>query len=124
MHDKRIEARKPLHERVDLEIISDGGSEGGPGGVAINLLDCRTVDVSPSGLRLMMNQSVPVGTIMNMCVVVDGGERRFHLTAEIRWIRPSPEPGWLLAGFEIYDTEYSDSAAWRYFLQRVSARKP
>jgi hypothetical protein len=119
MHDKRTEQRKALHERVDLEIIP----EGGPGDGSSTVMNCRTVDVSPSGLRLMMNQSVPVGTIMNMSVVVDGGERRFHLTAEVRWLRPSPEHGWLLGGFEIYDTEYSDSAAWRYFVQKAMPKK-
>ena len=119
MHDKRTEQRKPLHERVDLEIIADTVA----GEAAANVLNCRTVEVSPGGPRRRRNQSVPVGTIMNMAVVVDGGERRFHLTAEIRWIRPSPEPGWLLGGFEIYDTEYSDSAAWRYFIQKTAAKK-
>jgi hypothetical protein len=114
MNDKRQELRQPLAERVELEIIA----ESAPGEVSTVISVCETLDISGGGLRIIMENSVAVGTIMNMVVTVDQGQRSFNLTAELRWIRPGDRSGQFIAGFEIYDTDFTDSAAWRYFVSR------
>lgn len=112
MSEQRREPRQNSYEDVYLEIITEGAA----GDVVQKVISCKTVDISVGGIKLFMNHSAPVGTIMNMCVLFGGEpQQKYNLTTEIRWIHTAADPGWFFAGFEIYENELSDYEAWKCF---------
>jgi len=119
MSEQRREHRKSSYEDVYLEIITEGTA----GDVIQKVITCKTVDVSIGGIKLFMDHSAPVGTIMNMCILAGDPQRKFNLTTELRWIQQASDPGWFFAGFEIYESELTDCDAWRVFALQFENEK-
>lgn len=114
MSEQRREHRKSSYEDVYLEIVTEGAA----GDVVQKVINCKTVDMSIGGIKLFMDHSAPVGTIMNMCILAGQPQRKFNLTTELRWIQAATDPGWYFAGFEIYESELTDCSAWQEFTRQ------
>lgn len=111
MSEQRREHRQSSYEDVYLEILTEGAA----GDVVQKVITCKTVDISIGGIKLFIDHFAPVGTIMNMCVLLGESQQKFNLTTELRWIMTAADPGWFFAGFEIYENELSDYEAWKKF---------
>ena len=105
--EKRILLRKSKREDVLIELTIQNAD----GEYIDKIVSCETVDLSQSGVKLYVSESIAEGTVMDLCIrFSDGAE--FFLTAELRWIRPMVDEGWFFAGFEIYEGENTDFESW------------
>lgn len=112
--NKRLVKRTCKREDVLIELSVQNQE----GEFVEKIVGCETVDISQFGLRLYVSESITAGTVMDLCVrFSSGGE--FFLTAELKWIKPLPDQGWFLAGFEIYEGENTDFDSWAAHVDRL-----
>ena len=108
LHEKRIGVRKRRREDVFIELTllnTDGD-------YIDKVVECETVDVSVNGLKLYVSHDIPVGTVMDVCVKVEGINQPFYLTTELKWIEPLADEGWYFVGLEVYEGDDTDCALW------------
>lgn len=108
MSDKRLHKRQTRKENAFLEITLDDAEQG----VMQKVISCETVDLSEQGLKMYMSESVQQGLISDMLIELADVDKRFKLTAEVKWVSPTADDGWYFAGFEIYDGEDTDFESW------------
>lgn len=119
--DPRRFFRLPIASRVFIEIESPPPGSIGPGKVA----RCDTLDVSHSGLRVRLDESVTVGAILQIGVELPGETEPFYLVGQVRWrMRDKEHPGSWIAGFEILNALGSDIAHWEAALMEMDERAP
>ncbi|PCJ34744.1 MAG: hypothetical protein COA99_14375 [Moraxellaceae bacterium] len=105
--NKRLVKRKTKREDVLIELTMQNSD----GSYTDKIIRCETVDLSKTGLKLYVSESIPEGTVMDLCVRFSSGQE-FFLTTELRWLRPLVDDGWFFAGFEIYEGENTDYQKW------------
>jgi hypothetical protein len=76
-------------------------------------LRSSTLDVSASGMRLLVTKEIPVGTILDMWVEIKGNPGKFLLQGKVMW--NSTQNDEFLCGVELVDTseDLSDLIRWR-----------
>jgi hypothetical protein len=76
---------------------------------------CKTSDVSRGGLRLNLDQALPVGAILQVAVQLPVDSGALYLVGDVRWCQPIPtssaEPGWS-AGLCLLKAADSDLDSW------------
>jgi hypothetical protein len=105
--ERRREERADVHAAVFLEVDTpEPGSDERP-----TVILCRLLDVSPAGMRIRIDRALPEGAILRLCA--DFGQERLPLSVvgEVRWQRE--EPDFFEAGFQLFDSDYTDIEAWR-----------
>ncbi|MDP5052535.1 MAG: PilZ domain-containing protein [Congregibacter sp.] len=113
--------RLPVASRVFIEIESPPPGSIGPGKVA----RCDTLDVSQSGLRVRLTESVTVGAILQIGVELPGETEPFYLVGQVRWrMQDKENPGSWIAGFEILNALGSDIQNWEAALMEMDERTP
>jgi hypothetical protein len=116
--DKRRYFRLPLASTVFIEIESPPPGAVGPG----KIVRCHTLEVSQRGLRVVLDERVTVGAILQVGVDIPGHTDPFYLVGQVRWrMRAKDLPGAWIAGFEILEAEGSDTAQWEAALELVDA---
>jgi hypothetical protein len=107
-NEKRRAKRKPFQEDVFLELttLNDEGD------YVDKVVPCETVDLSRIGLKLYVNQAIVSGTVLDLCVNFKAEQRKFFLTAEVKWVQPLVDDGWYFVGFELYEAENTDYELW------------
>jgi hypothetical protein len=119
--DHRRFFRLPVASRVFIEIESPPPGSIGPGKVA----RCDTLDVSHSGLRVRLDESVTVGAILQIGVELPGENEPFYLVGQVRWrMRDKEHPGSWIAGFEVLNALGSDIDHWEAALMEMDERTP
>lgn len=119
--DKRKFFRLPVASRVFVEIESPPPGSLGPGKVA----RCDTLDVSHSGLRVRLRESVSVGAILQIGVELPGENEPFYLVGQVRWrMQDKEQRGSWVAGFEILNALGSDVEHWEAALLEMDERTP
>ena len=119
--DKRKFFRLPVASRVFVEIESPPPGSLGPGKVA----RCDTLDVSHSGLRVRLSESVSVGAILQIGVELPGENEPFYLVGQVRWrMQDKEQRGSWVAGFEILNALGSDVEHWEAALLEMDERTP
>jgi len=100
--DNRTSQRFIKHEQVFIQVLSTEGAV---------IINTQTLDVSATGMRLLCEKNIEPGMIHQICIQVEGVEKRFLLIAEVKWSKPQ-ETG-CLAGLEIQDAEGFDFEPWQ-----------
>lgn len=119
--DARRVYRLPVETRVFVELESPPPGSIGPGKVA----RCDTLDVSNSGLRVRLHESVTVGAILQIGVDLPGNEEPFYLVGQVRWrMQEKGVAGSWIAGFEILNAMGSDVEQWTAALLVMDERVP
>ncbi|MFT4767188.1 MAG: hypothetical protein ACI8RN_000313 [Glaciecola sp.] len=119
--DHRRFLRLPVASRVFIEIESAPPGSIGPGKVA----RCDTLDVSQSGLRVRLDESVTVGAILQIGVELPGENEPFYLVGQVLWrMRDKEHPGSWIAGFEVLNALGSDIEHWEAALMEMDERTP
>ncbi|MFT4872303.1 PilZ domain-containing protein [Congregibacter sp.] len=119
--DHRRFFRLPVASRVFIEIESAPPGSIGPGKVA----RCDTLDVSQSGLRVRLDESVTVGAILQIGVELPGENEPFYLVGQVLWrMRDKEHPGSWIAGFEVLNALGSDIEHWEAALMEMDERTP
>jgi len=73
----------------------------------------NTLDISASGMQLVMKQALLPGDAVEVVIHVQGHRELFHLSGETRWVAPIPGEKTYRMGVEIIETRSPDYAAWR-----------
>lgn len=109
--DKRGHFRFPVVSTVYVELISPefGSNE------AATIVKCKTLDVSRDGIRVTLEQALPVGAILQLGVELPAAAGTLFLVGEVRWSNPLPgteaTPSWA-AGLGILNADESDIDNW------------
>ena len=83
---------------------------------------CKTIDISRSGLRVGVNRELIVGAILQIGVELTDEEETLYLAGEVKWCRrdENSEQPWLV-GFELLNANDSDIDAWRTALSNMDS---
>jgi len=108
--ERRVFRRRQQTYAVQLKIVFSSDNPRALGQV----LDGSTVDVSASGLRLAMPQSLAVNSTIDIKVTLDRDFREYYLSAKVRWCKEMDD-GSYQAGAELQDVPgtQTDYRAWK-----------
>jgi len=110
--DRRQHARQPRDERVVVQIVSSTRDTLPPGTV----VRCSTKDVSPTGIRIQLEQQVPEGFHLELWVEVSNHPTKFYLAGEVKWCQELDEDKRYLVGIELKDADTEDFKQWQEVL--------
>lgn len=86
-NDKRLHPRLESDDRLFTQVVLAAEKPELVG----TTLSCRAVNMSVGGIQFRTNQSVPVGTLLDLWVDVASRPGKFFLSGEVRWSRPTEE---------------------------------
>lgn len=116
IQDERREAKRmPREESVSIQLISSCED----GRCRLEVAECTTLDVSVSGLRLLLFKPLEDGRIYDVCVQLNDQPKRFLLTGETRWCRCNAEQAGYEVGIAILPGEGTDFEVWASHLAQV-----
>ena len=110
--DRRQHSRQPRDERVVVQIVSSTHDTLPPGTV----VRCSTKDVSPTGIRIQLDQEVPEGFHLELWVEVSNHPTKFYLAGEVKWCRELDQTKRYLVGVELRDADTEDFKQWQEVL--------
>ena len=110
--DRRQHTRQPRDERVVVQIVSSTHDTLPPGTV----VRCSTKDVSPTGIRVQVEQRVPEGFLLELWVEVSSHPTKFYLAGEVKWCQELDEGKRYLVGVELKDADTEDFKRWQEVL--------
>ncbi|MCB1663162.1 MAG: PilZ domain-containing protein [Pseudomonadales bacterium] len=106
--ERRGELRGVREERLFVKVLD---CEVNPE-VTDTTLSSSTLDVSASGMRLVLSGEVPAGTLLELWVEIRGCPGKFLLTGKVKWCRANGED--FICGVELIDNgEESDWGDWQ-----------
>lgn len=99
-----------------IELVSSGVEDDQPSEVVL----CKTIDISHSGLLVWVNRELTLGAILQIGVELSEEDHTLYLTGEVRRCRPSRynEGRWKV-GFEFLNATDSDIDAWRAMVAEI-----
>ena len=109
--DRRSERRIQQQATIFVEIQS-GSADGREDA---NVVLCNSIDLSANGLQLALDQSVPVGSILRLCVDQGPAFTPMYLVGEVRWVRQQGVEYFI--GFSLYDAENSQINDWKAYIE-------
>ena len=115
--DRRQHSRQPRDERVVVQIVSSTRDTLPPGTV----VRCSTKDVSPSGIRIQLEQAVPEGFELELWVEISNHPSKFYLAGQVKWCQELDEAKRYLVGIELKETETDDFKQWREVLAVIDS---
>lgn len=115
--DRRQHARQARDERVVVQIVSSTHDTLPPGTV----VRCSTKDVSPQGLRILLDQKVPEGFQLELWVEISNHPSKFYLAGEVKWCREVEENERYLVGVELTEGKTEDLNLWQDVLAQNQA---
>lgn len=115
--DRRQHARQARDERVVVQIVSSTRDTLPPGTV----VRCSTKDVSPQGLRILLDQKVPEGFQLELWVEISNHPSKFYLAGEVKWCREVEESERYLVGVELTEGKTEDLNLWQDVLAQNQA---
>lgn len=74
-------------------------------------ISCEAVDFSPNGLQFHADETLPVGTVLNITIGVDEPFAMFLLQGAVRWTRPVDKG--CFAGILLHDAKGTDFGSWQ-----------
>ncbi len=107
----RQDARLPAQSRVFVELESAAAGSAEEATIAV----CQALDVSSYGLRVSLQQEVPVGAYLQIGVEPpsDRDSEPFYLASQVRWCRKGDDPDYpWQAGFSLLEAGHSDISSW------------
>ena len=108
--NSRIQQRLSLAGTIFIERVSSGVEEDQTSEVIL----CKTIDISHSGLMVWVNQHLTVGAILQIGVELPRKENTLYLTGEVKWCRRDRYiDGRWRVGFALLDASDSDIGNWR-----------
>lgn len=111
----RREQRFDLEETIFIEIIASAGSS------AASIIMCNTVNISASGLQVIADEEISVGSILRICVDPKDADP-IYLVAEAKWDRPDAETGGFRIGFLLFESDDTDWKRWQALVAELSAK--
>jgi len=107
--EHRAETRLEIEETVFIEVLT--GASDAPAKVVI----CNSLDLSANGVQVVVDQDIPLGSILRLCVDMPGEEPLF-LVGEVKWKRADTATGGICLGFLLFESDDSDIAKWKQWV--------
>lgn len=82
----------------------------------------KTLDISKRGLRIMGNDSIPVGSMVDLWVEITGLKGKFYLNSEVRWSKLDDRLGYVM-GLELCEGLGSDINHWERLFEKKSSTR-
>jgi len=114
--DRRDEERFERKEELNMKIVFSSDNPGLLG----KIIDGGTIDVSPSGLRIMLNQPIKIDSVLDVWVNRKQENKIYFLTGNVRWCKETDMGGIYQIGLvlrERTDT-LTDLASWRALFRK------
>lgn len=83
---------------------------------ASGLVITKTVDISANGVQVVLDDPLPLQSILNLCLESSDGEAPFMLTGEVAWMRPQDQQ--TLTGFRLLESDDTDIIRWKEYIAR------
>lgn len=112
--NKRRENRLSEQSTVFVEVCSAEDDH-----VPANVIICNSLDMSPSGIQIEMDQAVPVGSVLRICAEILDSDQALYLVGEVKWIKPCDDQ--FSIGFELYDAQNTDIDGWKRVINSLLA---
>ena len=115
-----MSAEERASERIDIDtlIFVEAGKRSNPKETG-DIVVCNSLDLSETGLQIMLDQSIDKGRIVRICLDVQGLELVFVI-AQVRWLRE--EGGFVRHGLMLLENSDSDLAGWRKAVESLSRK--
>jgi len=111
--EQRGEIRVATTAAVFVEL-----SAGDPAtGESASIVMCRLLDVSAAGMRIRIDRSVPLGSILALCARFNGPNSSPHslrVVGEVRWVEQ--QENYYVIGLFLYESFDTDIAAWKLLI--------
>ena len=116
MSENRKHHRLPVASMTFVELESPDPEATDPG----KLVTCKSLNVSQSGLQVVLEEEMTVGALLQLGVELPNAEDPLYLVGEVRWCRPSEDQDntWL-AGFQLMNAVNSDIKHWVELVARL-----
>ena len=118
--DQRVHPRLDSDDRLFTQIVISGESPDLVG----TTLSCTAVNLSVGGIQFRTNQTVPVGSLLDLWVDVASRPGKFFLSGEVRWSRRSGGEGadeWYV-GVQLKAGAATDIVDWRDYHAAAGVR--
>ncbi|RRJ84115.1 PilZ domain-containing protein [Aestuariirhabdus litorea] len=79
----------------------------------VEIVLCETLDISPAGFRMNIQDPLPTAVVLDVCADFDG--ERYFLKGEVKWQHKVGDI--LETGMELYDAIDSDFDRWQQLFQ-------
>jgi hypothetical protein len=117
--DRRAEARYERKEELNMKIVFSSENPGLLG----KTIDGSTIDVSASGLRIILNQPIKIDSVLDVWVNRKEQNKKYFLTGNVRWCKETEVGGIYQVGLvlrERTDT-VTDLASWQALFKKTRA---
>ena len=86
---QRAQARFKNTDDINLKIVFSSENPGLLG----RKLDGSTLDVSSSGMRILLDNAIRIDSVLDVWVALKEHNRKYFLTGNVRWCNESEKPG-------------------------------
>jgi Tfp pilus assembly protein PilZ len=95
-------------------------------GAYMTTIYCSTVDISPQGLQVQLDYTLPVGHVLDLSVKLEREQQRFKLAGEIRWVNKMTTGDAYRLGLLLRERGCTDIKRWRRLFTRrqLPAQRP
>jgi len=114
--EERIETRIESNFTIFIEVVSSSVDHSSPG----NVILCNSLDVSTSGLQVVVDEPIPVNSILRLCLDMKDREPIFVI-GEVKWQRPDNESEGTRIGFLLFESEDTDIKAWKDSIEDLAS---
>lgn len=114
--DRRAETRYEQKEDLNLKIVFSSDNPGLLG----KTIDGSTIDVSASGLRIMLNHPIKIDSVLDVWVNRKEQNKKYFLTGNVRWCKETEVGGTYQVGLvlrERTDT-ITDLSSWQALFKK------
>jgi hypothetical protein len=118
--ERRSTPRLTRRERLVIRPFTPGS------GAYMTTIYCSTVDISPQGLQVQLDYTLPVGHVLDLSIKLEREQQRFKLAGEIRWVNKMPTGDAYRLGLSLCDPGGTDIKQWRrlFTRSRSPAQRP
>jgi hypothetical protein len=115
--EKRSESRLNDEIIVFIETYSSPQSER----QFANMVISKTIDLSANGFQVLMDNPLPLNSILRVCLETANHPQPFILAGEVIRQSGTVLPGQYSIGFQLLESEQTDIAEWKkYIAQRLA----
>lgn len=109
--ERRVKPRLAREERLFVQVLACPQDDDLVG----TTLACRSSDLSATGIKIKTESAVPIGTVLDLWVDVQGRRGKFFLSGEVMWCEHRPEDDYYLLGIELDEklTAITDITDWK-----------
>ena len=106
--DGRSEHRLEQDHTIFVELVAGSVVDASESVIVI----CKSLDLSTTGVQVLMDQSIPIGNIIRLCLDTRGRVPIF-VAAKVIWQRESTHQGEFHVGFMVLKSSGTDYDAWQ-----------